>query len=173
MDAQRRDDVISPRLSRNDVRRMYEQHAPVLLVYALSLLHDRSASEDVLHQVFAKLLQRDVVINGEPLHYLYRAVRNTALNHRRNRSRECELPQNGRWLESPPGLEETGLAIQSALADLPDEQREVVILRVWGQMTFEEAAAALEISPNTAASRYRYALTKLKEQLQPLAKESL
>ena len=68
-------------------------------------------------------------------------------------------------------MEDTGLALQSALAELPEEQREIVILRVWGQLTFEEAAAALDISPNTAASRYRYALAKLKEQLQPLAKE--
>jgi RNA polymerase sigma-70 factor (ECF subfamily) len=63
--------------------------------------------------------------------------------------------------------------MQAELADLPDEQREIVLLRVWGQMTFEEAATALDISPNTAASRYRYALVKLKERLQPLAKESV
>jgi RNA polymerase sigma-70 factor (ECF subfamily) len=68
-------------------------------------------------------------------------------------------------------MEDTGLALQSALAELPVEQREIMVLRVWGQMTFEEAAATLDISPNTAASRYRYALAKLKERLQPLAKE--
>ena len=68
-------------------------------------------------------------------------------------------------------MEEAGLALQSALAELPDEQREIMILRVWGQLTFEEAAAALDISPNTAASRYRYALAKLKERLRPLDKE--
>jgi hypothetical protein len=49
--------------------------------------------------------------------------------------------------------------------------REIMILRAWGEMTFEEAAAVLDISPNTAASRYRYALAKLKERLKPLAKE--
>ncbi len=144
----------------------------MLLAYALSLLQDRPAAEDVLHQVFMKLLQRDVAINGQPLHYLYRAVRNTAHNYRRDHSRECELAPDSQWLESPPGMEETGLALQSAMAALPDEQREIMILRVWGQMTFEEAAAALDISPNTAASRYRYALAKLKDQLQPLAKAS-
>jgi RNA polymerase sigma factor (sigma-70 family) len=163
--------VSSSKLDREHVRTLYERHGPVLLAYALSILQDRSASEDVLHQVFMKLLQRDVAINGQPLHYLYRAVRNTALNHQRHHSRERELAQNGHWLESPPGMEELGLALQSALAALPDEQREIMIVRVWGQMTFEEAAAALDISPNTAASRYRYALAKLKERLQPLAKE--
>jgi RNA polymerase sigma-70 factor (ECF subfamily) len=78
------------------------------------------------------------------------------------------LASDGSWLTSPPGLQETGLALQSALADLPVEQREVVVLRVWGRMTFEEAAVVLEISPNTAASRYRYGLAKLKSRLQPL-----
>ena len=150
---------------------LYEKHGPVLLAYALSIVHDRSTAEDVLHQVFAKLLQKEAPVNGQPLHYLYRAIRNTALNHCRDHSREVELASNGHWLQSPPGMEEIGLALQSALAALPDEQREIMILRAWGEMTFEEAAAVLDISPNTAASRYRYALTKLKETLKPLAEE--
>ena len=159
------------KLEREHVRALYERHGPALLAYAVSLLQDPAASEDVVHQVFMKLLQRKPAISGPPLHYLYRAVRNTALNHRRDHTREVELAANGHWLESPPGMEDTGLALQSALAELPAEQREIMILRVWGQMTFEEAAATLDISPNTAASRYRYALAKLKERLQPLAKE--
>ena len=163
--------VSSVKLRQEQVRTLYEQHGPVLLAYGISLLHDRSASEDVLHQVFVKLLQTDVAINGQPLHYLYRAIRNTALNYRRNHSRELELASNGHWLESPRGMEEIGLTLQSALRELPEEQREIIVLRVWGQMTFEEAALALDISPNTAASRYRYGLAKLKERLEPLAKE--
>ena len=161
----------SVKLRREQVRTLYEQHGRVLLAYGVSLLHDRSASEDVLHQVFVKLLQADVAINGQPLHYLYRAIRNTARNYRRDHSRVVELPSNGHWLESPSGMEEIGLALQSAIQELPVEQREIIVLRVWGQMTFEEAAAALDISPNTAASRYRYGLAKLKERLEPLAKE--
>jgi RNA polymerase sigma-70 factor (ECF subfamily) len=158
-------------LNRQRIQELYERHGPALLAYALSLLRDRQSAEDVLHQVFIKLLQGRAAINGQPLHYLYRAVRNTALNHRRRHAREVELPSNGHWLESPPGMEDVGLAVQSAMADLPEEQREILILRVWGQLTFEEAAEALDISPNTAASRYRYALGKLKERLRPLGKE--
>ena len=162
---------MSGKPDRERVRTLYEQHGPVLLAYALSLVRNRSAAEDVLHQVFTKLLQRNVVINGQPLHYLYRAIRNTALNYRRQHARELELAPSGSWLESPPGFDEAGLALHTALEELPDEQREVMILRVWGHMTFEEVAAALDISPNTAASRYRYALAKLKERLRPLAEE--
>ena len=163
--------VITGILDHQQVKTLYEQHGRVLLAYAVSLLPDRAASEDVLHQVFVKLLQGNVFINGSPVRYLYRAIRNAAFNYRRDHSREVELEADCRWLESPPGMEAVGLALESALRELPDEQREIIVLRVWGQMTFEEAAAALEISPNTAASRYRYGLAKLKERLQPLSKE--
>jgi RNA polymerase sigma-70 factor, ECF subfamily len=67
------------------------------------------------------------------------------------------------WLESSSDSTETALALQSALRVLPEEQREVVVLRIWGQLTFDEIAGVVDISPNTAASRYRYGLMKLKE----------
>jgi RNA polymerase sigma-70 factor (ECF subfamily) len=74
-----------------------------------------------------------------------------------------ELADGGIWLESPNGSTETAMALQSALRTLPDEQREVVVLKIWGQLTYEEAAAVIGISPNTAASRYRYGIEKLRE----------
>jgi RNA polymerase sigma-70 factor (ECF subfamily) len=95
---------------------------------------------------------------------LYRAVRNVALNQIRNRSREVNLKDT--WLESPSGMELSGFELQSSLQDLPEEQREVIVLHVWGELSFEEVADALGISPNTAASRYRYGLSKLREQFQ-------
>jgi RNA polymerase sigma-70 factor (ECF subfamily) len=153
------------------IRGLYDQHARVMLAYASSLLPDRQASEDVLHQVFIKLLEGRIHINGSPVPYLYRAIRNAAFNYRRDRSREVGLESDDCLIESPRGLEDVGLALNTALRELPADQREVIVLHVWGQMTFEEAAAALEISVNTAASRYRYGLAKLKEQLKPLAKE--
>ena len=62
--------MINGKLDRKQVRALYEQHGRVLLAYALTLLPDRSASEDVLHQVFVKLLQGNVAIAGPPVHYL-------------------------------------------------------------------------------------------------------
>jgi RNA polymerase sigma-70 factor (ECF subfamily) len=94
---------------------------------------------------------------------LFRAVRNRVLNQIRDRSREVALGPEAQWLESPSGSTETALALQSALRVLPEEQREVIVLRVWGQMTFEEVAGVVGVSPNTAASRYRYGLEKLTE----------
>jgi DNA-directed RNA polymerase specialized sigma24 family protein len=48
------------------------------------------------------------------------------------------------------------------LAGLPPEQREVIVLKIWSEHTFEEIGELLDISPNTAAGRYRYGLQKLK-----------
>lgn len=146
-----------------DVRRLYEEHGRALLAYACALLRDASAAEDVLHQVFLKLLRGRTSMNGAPAPYLFRAVRNTAFNHIRGQSREVELRDEAVWLESPDGSTETSMALQSALERLPDDQREIVVLKIWGQLTFEEAASVTGVSPNTAASRYRYGIEKLKE----------
>jgi len=146
-----------------DVRQLYETHGPALLAYASALLRDSSAAEDVLHQVFLQLLRGKAAMNGQPAPYLFRAVRNTALNHIRGQSREVELGGNAVWLESPDGSPETSIALQSALKALPEEQREIVVLKVWGQLTFEEAAEVTGVPANTAASRYRYGIQKLKE----------
>lgn len=146
-----------------EVRRLYEEHGPALMAYASALLRDPSAAEDVVQQVFLKLLGGGVTIDGSPAPYLFRAVRNGALNHIRGQSREVDLDDVVPWLESSGASQETVLALQSAMRTLPREQREVVVLRVWGQLTFDEVAAVIGVSPNTAASRYRYGLAKLRE----------
>jgi RNA polymerase sigma-70 factor (ECF subfamily) len=62
-------------------------------------------------------------------------------------------------------------ALTVALGQLPEEQRAVVHLKLWGKLTFEGIAEVLQIPPNTAASRYRYGVDKLREQLRPLYDE--
>ena len=57
--------------------------------------------------------------------------------------------------------------IESALQRLPASQREVLVLKIWNELTFEQIGATLEIPPNTAASRYRYALAALSKELKP------
>ena len=150
-------------MEHGEVLRLYDEHGGALLAYASSLLRDPSAAEDVVHQVFLKLLGGAFAINGQAVAYLFRAVRNTALNHIRGQSREVDFDQAPVWLERRDTSRETSLALQSALARLPQEQREIVVLHVWGQLTFEEAASVAGISLGTAASRYRYGIAKLKE----------
>ena len=60
---------------------------------------------------------------------------------------------------------ERRLVIEAALANLPEKQREVLVMKVWGGLTFNQIAEALAISIDTAASRYRYALARLHEEL--------
>ena len=150
-------------MNQGEALRLYEEHGRALLAYACALLRDPSAAEDVLHQVFLNVLRGRAAIIGEPAPYLFRAVRNASLNLVRGHSRDVALARGGVWLTSAGDSAETSLALQSALSTLPDEQREVVVLHIWGELTFEEAAAVIGVSPNTAASRYRYGLAKLKE----------
>ena len=79
--------------SRAGIERLYEQHGRVLLAYACSFVHSVAEGEDIVHQVFARLLRGDFVITGLPLAYLCRAVRNTALNQRRSWQREAAFEE--------------------------------------------------------------------------------
>jgi RNA polymerase sigma-70 factor (ECF subfamily) len=72
---------------------------------------------------------------------------------------------------SDPDERAFGAALTDALGELPIEQRAVVHLKLWEGLTFEAIAEALEISPNTAASRYRYGVDKLRGLLRPLYDE--
>ena len=154
-------------LSAEDVRRLYDQHGPALVAYACSFVVDVGAAEDVVQQVFLKLLRNPGLVPDLPAAYLYRAVRNAALNARRNGFRQEPLDVIESCFVHTGGDHEAALALQAALRDLPEEQREVVTMRIWSGMTLDEIAAATGVSLNTVASRYRYALEKLRERLKP------
>ena len=71
------------------------------------------------------------------------------------------------WFEAPAELGYWSTKLESAIRELPVEQSEVLVMKIWGEMTFDEIATVLDISMNTVASRYRYALAKLRERMQP------
>src|SRR5216117_3786710 len=148
-----------------DVRRLYERHGAALFAYARSFLTNHAQAEDAVHGLFLRLLRGDIAVPESEAGYLYRAVRNAALNAKRDAAREAELPSEDSWFVHRGGDKEAALALQKALGELPVEQREVVMMRIWSGMTVEEIGAATGVSLNTAASRYRYALEKLRERL--------
>jgi RNA polymerase sigma-70 factor (ECF subfamily) len=154
-------------LNAAEVKLLYEEYGPALAAYGCCCGLDFAAADDVVQQVFLKLLEGRVAMPEKPLAYLYRAVRNTSLNRRRDFRHEVEIHEEDSWLVKQDGNPEEALAVQAALGDLPEEQRETVFLRVWSGMTLQEIAVVLEIPMNTVASRYRYALDKLRERLQP------
>lgn len=146
---------------------LYQAQAAKLLLYGRALGLSHSEAEDVLHEVFTGLL-RLAQWPEQPENYLVRAVRNRALNHRRSFLRRLTREfESRRWFEREPEETAAERAALKCLADLPPEQREVIVLKIWHERTFEEIGELLEISPNTAAGRYRYGLQKLRACLSP------
>jgi len=141
---------------------LYHAKASELLLYGRALGLSHSEAEDVLQETFVALMQRPDAPT-KPEHYCVRSFRNRALNYRRGLWRRLtrEL-ESRRWFErSPSESPEERLAMR-CLAELPPEQREVILLKIWHEYTFQEIGELLELSPNTAAGRYRYGLQKLK-----------
>ena len=151
------------KLSAEDVRQLYERHGPALVVYACAYTADRASAEDAVHGVFHRLLRGNTAVVDHVAGYLYRAVRNAALNAQRDNARDVALEESCFMHRS--GNQVAALALQKALSELPKEQREVVVMRIWGGLSLSEAAEATGVPLNTVASRYRYALEKLRERL--------
>ena len=150
-----------------DVEQLYRQHGPALLLFATAITSERSRAQDVLHQVFLKLLQdRHLRRAVDVKAYLFACVRNAALNDARVTRRNIALADEGlAWFEPPARDFGEERNLRRALAELPDEQREVTVLHIWGELTFAQIADLLTISANTAASRYRYAIVRLRESM--------
>jgi RNA polymerase sigma-70 factor, ECF subfamily len=158
------------KLQADEVQSLYQQHGPGLLLYACSLLGRKHAAEDVLQQVFMKLLEQNT-IPEEPKPYLFRAVHNVALNSIRNESKQVDLADIEPWFEAPEQDHAARVSLTVEIMLIPQEQRRVLVLHLWGGLSFDEIATMLVISPNTAASRYRYALQKLRAAMQPEASQ--
>lgn len=142
--------------------RLYETKAPELVLYGRALGLSHGEAEDVLHETFVALMRRESEPE-QPGHYVIRAFRNRALNHRRSLWRRLtrEL-ESAAWFERSETESPVERAAMRCLADLPADQREVIVLKIWHRCTFESVGDLLGISPNTAAGRYRYGLQKLK-----------
>src|SRR5712675_526939 len=150
-----------------EVEQLYRRHGPALLLFAAAITGERSRAQDVLQQVFLKLLEDQYLRRAADVKaYLFACVRNAALNDARVNRRNVALAEEGlAWFEPPARdfAEEENL--RRALAELPDDQREVTVLHIWGELTFAQIADLLTISANTAASRYCYALARLRESM--------
>lgn len=142
--------------------RLYEAHARQLILYGRALGLSHSEAEDVLQETFVALLQRTGPPE-QPQHYCVRSFRNRAFNFRRSLWRRVlrEL-ESARWFERSESETPEERAAMRALAELPVEQREVIVLKIWHEYTFEEIGGLLQTSPNTVAGRYRYGLQKLR-----------
>jgi RNA polymerase sigma-70 factor (ECF subfamily) len=141
---------------------LYETHAPQILLYGRALGLSHCEAEDVLQETFVALMQKDGA-PIEPLHYCLRSFRNRVLNYRRSLWRRLtrEL-ESARWFERTDSESPHERVAMRCLAQLPPEQREVIVLKIWHEYTFDQIGELLEVSPNTVAGRYRYGLHKLR-----------
>src|SRR6266851_2964014 len=106
------------KLSAEDVRRLYDQHGPALVAYARGFVTDAAAAEDVVHHVFLRLLTAELTKPDAPVAYVYRAVRNAALNARRSGLKLKEFDPQSSIFQRSGGNQEAALALEKALAEL-------------------------------------------------------
>ncbi len=149
----------------DDFARLLDRHGPPLILYARQWC---DAPEDAVQEAFLKLLS----LRQPPravVPWLYRVVRNAALDagkmDRRRQRRESAAARSVRWFVEPQvdGLDAT--AAVAALQHLPDEQREVIVARLWGCLSFEDIAEAVGCSASTAFRRYSAGLDALRKEL--------
>lgn len=147
-----------------EIERLYRQHGAALVLFASAIAGERGRAQDAVHQVFLKLIANGNLGRAQDKKaYLFACIRNAVLNECKFQNRHEPLETDSAWF-SPPDIDIAGeQKLRRALAALPKDQREIVVLHIWGDLTFSQIADLLNINANTAASRYRYALGKLKE----------
>lgn len=160
---------------RRAVEEAWATYGGKLYFFALSLVHGADDAEDVLQNVFLGLV-RTLGREGEVRQlkaYLYQATRNEAWRLIRSRRDHPAVDVDDVPLMVEARTEDAGRAldVSRALAKLPPEQREVLVLKLWHDMTFDEVAGLTGVSLNTAASRYRYAVEKLRRVMGPSPEE--
>ena len=163
-----------------DIARLYDAHAQPLFAFLLNFTRDEADTRDLLQELFVKLARSPHLLAGIRAEraFLIRLAHNAAIDLMRRRGTREKTRENfAAEIISPfaptsdPDEKVFREELAIALGELPEEQRAVVHLKLWSELTFEEIAAALDISPNTAASRYRYGLDKLRARLRPLYEE--
>jgi len=155
--------------NKDALRRIYEKYRDYLLIVAVALSHDPHLAEDAVQDTFVAFAKNVVAfrLSGSLRAYLAACVANRVrdLLRTRRRSREC-LPDGRSVTSDEPGLAITANEelerLSGALAKLPEEQREVIVLRVHGRMRFRAIATLQDASVSTVKGRYRYGIQKLR-----------
>jgi RNA polymerase sigma-70 factor (ECF subfamily) len=163
-----------------DLARLYDDHAQALFAFLLNFTRNEADTRDLLQELFIKLARNPNTLASvrEERAFLLRLAHNGAIDLiRRRGTREKNYEQLAADSVAlfaqtvAPDEEAFRQALAEALGELPLEQRAVVHLKLWEGLTFEQIAEALDLSANTAASRYRYGLDKLRDRLRPLYEE--
>jgi len=145
----------------------FSELAPGLVLFARQFVRSVADAEDIVQDAFVRFWRKEHSIENRAL--LFATVRSVALDllrrdarrARREANAALEVEQSAQPQFDFDDSSQNELA--SAVDRLPVEQREVLVMKIWNELTFAETGLALAISQNTAASRYRYALAALKK----------
>ncbi len=145
----------------------FSELAPGLVLFARQFVRTSADAEDIVQDAFVRFWRKEHSIENRGL--LYATVRSVALDLLRRDTRRARREANASLemehttepqFDFDDGAQQ---ALAAAVDLLPVEQREVLVMKIWNELTFAEIGEALGISQNTAASRYRYALAALKK----------
>ena len=166
-----REEVMENVITHENWKTCFSELAPGLVLFARQWVRSGADAEDIVQEAFVRFWRqnRDVANRG----LLYATVRSVALDLIRKDSRrarrEAEAYSDTVQTIEPQfeGDDDSRRLLAGAINRLPHEQREVLVMKIWNDLTFAEIGEGLGISQNTAASRYRYALVALKKDLLP------
>jgi RNA polymerase sigma-70 factor (ECF subfamily) len=141
---------------------LYERHSPGLLLYAWSLTQNSALAEDVVQETFIRFLSYNSEAPCDSARaFLYTAARNLVIDERRKSTLRAKGRAFLAKVDRAASQNDAGDEVHYALGLLPPEQREAVVLKIYGSLTLSEVAKMTGVRPATATSRYRYALEKL------------
>lgn len=157
---------------RAKLEQVYRQHRQALFSLALTITGCSALAEDAVHDAFARLCGKEHSPEGQLTSYVFAAVRNAAVDQRRIRHRE-PVPGDSLFAEAlTTDIDRTGdawdeemLRLRQAIQQLDENAREIIVMKVFGGLTFGEIGAVLDTPPATVATRYRRTLTALQEKL--------
>jgi len=154
--------------NQDEWRRWIADHAPTLLLFARQMARSEADAQDLVQEALTECWQRNGA-RTPPLPLLFASIRRRAIDlarredRRMNREQTVAVNDTQPWFDTGVEQREFSRMIQAAMAELPPEQREVITLKIWGELTFAEIGEALGIPANTAASRCRYGLSALRK----------
>jgi RNA polymerase sigma-70 factor, ECF subfamily len=151
----------------------FQLYGPKLLLCARQWTRSHADAEDIVQEAFVRFWRHQRGLPGDPMALLVTSLRRAAFDLARRNGRRiareelaaCGVEERVATFRSPLENDERRIAIEEALQRIPADQREVLVLKLWAELTFDQIASELGISPNTAASRYRYALAALRREL--------
>lgn len=167
-------------MSSAELERLYDTHADALFAFLLNLTRSEAEARDTLQEVFCRLAAKPDLLCGvrDERGFLLRLAHNHAIDQMgrrdtRSRAHDALAAETAELFARTADPDETAFRreLANALGELPADQRAVVHLKLWSGLTFERIAEVLEVPLNTAASRYRYGLDKLRARLRPLYDE--